>query len=69
MGPPMRPYIKRLLPGWVALANELNGVLDAVAALKWRGRGDIEVCLIGDGQCKFAHSDRANRKGSASIFL
>jgi glycosyltransferase involved in cell wall biosynthesis len=45
------------------VANGLDAVLDAAAELKRRGREDIKLVLIGDGNCKDALLDRAKREG------
>jgi glycosyltransferase involved in cell wall biosynthesis len=44
------------------VANGLDAVLDAAAELKRRGRKDIKLVLIGDGKCKPALVDRAQRE-------
>jgi glycosyltransferase involved in cell wall biosynthesis len=45
------------------VANGLDAVLDAAAELKWRGRSDIKLVLIGDGKCKEGLVARARHEG------
>jgi glycosyltransferase involved in cell wall biosynthesis len=44
------------------LANGLDGVLDAAACLKRRGRGDLKLVFIGDGKMKPGLTARAARE-------
>lgn len=49
--------------GTHGIANGLEALLDAAAVLKRRGRGDIKLVLIGDGNRKDALVARAAREG------
>lgn len=51
------------------LANGLDAVLDAAAALGRRGRGDIKIVLIGNGMCKPALVERARREGIDNVLF
>lgn len=49
------------------LANGLDNVLDAAAALVRDGRTDIKIVLIGNGMCKSALMERAEREGLHNV--
>lgn len=51
------------------VANGLEAVLDAAAELKRRGRDDIKLVLIGDGNRKDALVARAERKGLSNCLF
>lgn len=52
------------------VANGLDAVLDAAVALKWRGRHDIKLVMIGDGGLKECLQRRAREEGLDNcIFL
>ncbi|MEY6432352.1 glycosyltransferase family 4 protein [Thioalkalicoccus limnaeus] len=53
--------------GTHGIANGLDAVLDAAAELKRRGRGDIQLVLIGDGKLKPALQERARREGLENV--
>lgn len=53
--------------GTHGLANGLDAVLDAAAALKRRGRNDIKLLLIGTGKLKPALQERAAREGLDNV--
>mgnify|MGYP000151969710 CR=1 FL=1 len=48
--------------GTHGMANGLDAALNAAAELRRRGRGDIKLVLIGDGQLKPALMERAQRE-------
>jgi glycosyltransferase involved in cell wall biosynthesis len=52
-----------IFTGTHGLANGLDGVLDAAAVLKKRGRTDIKFVFLGDGNQKDGLVERANRDG------
>jgi len=51
------------------LANGLDAVLDAAAELKRRGRSDIQLVLIGDGNQKDRLVERASRDGLDNVLF
>lgn len=53
--------------GTHGLANGLDAALDAAARLKARGRTDIKIVLIGDGQLKDSLMARATREGLDNV--
>jgi glycosyltransferase involved in cell wall biosynthesis len=77
-----RPLAKsRSLPGVAAtdflavfagahgIANGVDMILDAAAALKKRGASRIKIALIGDGRCKPALRERASREGLDNVLF
>ncbi len=55
--------------GTHGLANGLDAVLDAAAELKRRGRSNIKLLLIGQGQLKPALQERAKREELTNIIF
>lgn len=55
-----------IFTGTHGMANGLDAVLDAAAELRRRGRGDIKLVLVGQGMCKPALRERAEREGLAA---
>ena len=55
--------LRAVFTGAHGMANGLDAVLDAAAALKRRGRGDIHLVFIGDGRLKPALTERARDEG------
>lgn len=55
--------------GTHGLANGLDAVLDAGAALRRRGRDDIKLVLIGNGQLKPALQGRAAAEGLSNVIF
>lgn len=55
--------------GTHGMANGLDAVLDAAAELKWRGRKDIWLLLIGEGQIKPTLQARAEREGLHNLIF
>lgn len=53
--------------GTHGMANGLDAVLDAAAALKRRGRDDIKLLLIGQGRLKPGLQARAQREGLDNV--
>lgn len=53
--------------GTHGIANGLTAALDAAAVLKRRGRSDVKMVLIGDGQLKEALAARAARDGLDNV--
>jgi glycosyltransferase involved in cell wall biosynthesis len=73
--PPWRPEgiaktdLMAVYAGTHGMANGLDAVLDAAAELKRRGRNDIKLLLIGQGQLKAALQDRAVREGLHNVIF
>jgi glycosyltransferase involved in cell wall biosynthesis len=55
--------------GTHGLANGLDAVLDAAVILKSRGRSDVKLLLIGDGQLKPALVSRAARESLSNVIF
>lgn len=55
--------------GTHGLANGLDAALNAAAELKRRGRADIKLVLIGDGQLKPALMERARREELTNVLF
>ena len=55
--------------GTHGLANGLDAVLDAAVILKSRGRSDVKLLLIGDGQLKPALIERAGRESLSNVIF
>jgi glycosyltransferase involved in cell wall biosynthesis len=53
--------------GTHGMANGLDAVIDAAAELKRRGRDDIKLVLIGQGQLKASLQARAEREGLGNV--
>lgn len=72
-GSPWRPVgvsdtdLMAVFAGTHGLANGLDAALDAAAQLKARGRSDIKIVLIGDGQLKEGLTARARRDGLGNV--
>lgn len=58
-----------IFAGAHGLANGLDSLLDAAAALKRRNRNDIRIVLIGNGMCKASLVDRAEREGLDNVLF
>lgn len=56
-----------IFTGTHGIANGLDAVLDAATVLKARGRTDIKLLLIGDGQLKPALIQRATRESLCNV--
>lgn len=58
-----------IFTGAHGIANGLDAVLDAGAELKRRGRNNIKLVLVGDGQLKPALQARAQREGLDNVIF
>lgn len=56
-----------IFTGTHGMANGLNAVLDAAADLKFRGRDDIKLVLVGDGMLKPGLQARAQAEGLDNV--
>ncbi len=56
-----------IFTGTHGMANGLDAVLDAAVELKYRGRDDIKLVLVGDGMLKPCLMERAHREGLTNV--